>query len=190
AGQGRDRAVPGMLPAGPQQQRLVPAAGPVRADRHADRRRRWRLPPRLVQRQAGPGAQGQSEAELHLLRSRLNEGLRARAARGELRLTLPAGLDYDDDDHVIITPDEAVREAITCVFRRFDQLGSARQVVVSLRADELRLPRRDIRTGKIIWAQANYPAVHGILIHPGYAGVFAYGRSKLEKHPGTGGNVI
>jgi hypothetical protein len=71
---------------------------------------------------------------------------------------------------VIITPDEAVREAVMCVFRRFDQLGSARQVVVSLRADGLRLPRRDIRTGKIAWAQAGYPAVHDILIHPGYAG--------------------
>jgi len=131
-----------------------------------------------------------SEAELHLLRSRLTEGLRAKAARGELRLTLPAGLDYDDDDQVIITADEAVREAITCVFRRFGQLGSARQVVVSLRADGLRLPRRDIRTGKIAWAQANYPAVHGILIHPGYAGVFAYGRSKTEKHLNAGGTVI
>ena len=131
-----------------------------------------------------------SEAELHLLRSRLTEGLRAKAARGELRLVLPAGLDYDDDDHVIITPDEAAREAITCVFRRFGQLGSARQVVVSLRGDGLRLPRRDIRTGKIAWAQANYPAVHDILIHPGYAGVFAYGRSKTEKHLNADGKVI
>ena len=131
-----------------------------------------------------------SEAELHLLRARMTEGLRAKAARGELRLVLPAGLDYDDGDHVIITPDEAVREAVMCVFRRFDQLGSARQVVVSLRADGLRLPRRDIRTGKIAWAQAGYPAVHDILIHPGYAGVFAYGRSKLEKHLGAGGTVI
>ena len=131
-----------------------------------------------------------SEAELHLLRARMTEGLRAKAARGELRLVLPAGLDYDDGDHVIITPDEAVREAVMCVFRRFDQLGSARQVVVSLRADGLRLPRRDIRTGKITWAQAGYPAVHDILIHPGYAGVFAYGRSKLEKHLGAGGTVI
>ena len=76
------------------------------------------------------------------------------------------------------------------MFRRFGQLGSARQVVVSLRADDLRLPRRDIRTGKIVWAQANYPAVHDILIHPGYAGVFAYGRSKLEKHLNADGNVI
>ncbi len=131
-----------------------------------------------------------SEAELHLLRSRLNEGLRAKAARGELRLTLPAGLDYDDDDHVIITADEAEREAIMCVFRRFGQLGSARQVVVSLRADDLLLPRRNIRAGKIVWAQASYPAVHDILIHPGYAGVFAYGRSKLEKRLNAGGNVI
>src|SRR6266571_2806959 len=130
-----------------------------------------------------------SEAELHLLRSRLTEGLRARAARGELRLVLPAGLDYDDGNHVIITPDEAAREAIMCVFRRFDQLGSARQVVVSLRADGLRLPRRDIRTGKITWAQPGYPAVHDILIHPGYAGAFAYGRSKTEKHLDASGNV-
>jgi len=120
----------------------------------------------------------------------MTEGLRAKAARGELRLMLPAGLDYDEDDHVIITPDEAVREAVTCVFRRFDQLGSARQVVVSLRADGLRLPRRDIRTGKITWAQAGYPAVHDILIHPGYAGVFAYGRSKTEKHLDASGTVI
>ena len=131
-----------------------------------------------------------SECELHLLRARMTEGLRAKAARGELRLTLPAGLDYDDDDHVAISPDEAVREAIMCVFRRFDELGSARQVVVSLRADGLRLPRRDIRTGKIMWAQAGYPAVHDILIHPGYAGVFAYGRSKTEKHMDAGRNVI
>lgn len=131
-----------------------------------------------------------SEAELHLLRARMTAGLRAKAARGELRVMLPAGLDYDEDDHVIITPDEAVREAVTCVFRRFDQLGSARQVVVSLRADGLRLPRRDIRTGKITWAQAGYPAVHDILIHPGYAGVFAYGRSTTEKHLDASGTVI
>ncbi|MGH3406106.1 MAG: recombinase family protein [Streptosporangiaceae bacterium] len=91
---------------------------------------------------------------------------------------------------MIITADEAVREAVMCVFRRFDQLGSARQVVVSLRADGLRLPRRDIRTGKIIWAQAGYPAVHDILTHPGYAGAFAYGRSKTEKHLNAEGKVI
>lgn len=48
---------------------------------------------------------------------------------------------------MIITPNEAVAEAITTVFRRFSELGSARQVVVSLRTDELLLPRRSLRTG-------------------------------------------
>ena len=33
------------------------------------------------------------------------------------------GLDYDEDDRAVMTPDEAVREAITTVFRRFDELG-------------------------------------------------------------------
>jgi DNA invertase Pin-like site-specific DNA recombinase len=130
-----------------------------------------------------------SEAELHLLRSRLTEGLRSKAARGELRLNLPAGLDYDDDDHVIIAPDEAVAEAIATVFRRFSELGSARQVVVSLRADELLLPRRNLRTGKIVWAEAGYPAVHDILIHPAYAGAFSYGRTRTEKYLGADGKV-
>ena len=32
--------------------------------------------------------------------------------------------------------------------------------------------------------------MHDILIHPGYAGVFAYGRSKTEKHLDAGGTVI
>src|SRR5260370_35105801 len=100
----------------------------------------------------------------------MTEGLRAKAARGELRLTLPAGLDYDDGDHVIITPDEAVREAVMCVFRRFDQLGSARQVGVSLPADGLRPPRRGIPPGKIMGAQARYPPLHDLLIHPRCAG--------------------
>jgi hypothetical protein len=41
---------------------------------------------------------------------------------------------------VIITPDEAVVEVIATVFRRFDELGSARQVLLSLREDGLLLP--------------------------------------------------
>src|SRR6185436_377269 len=76
-----------------------------------------------------------SEAELHLIRSRLTAGLRHKAAKGELRQGLPVGLDYDEDDKVVLCADEAVREAITTVFRRFDELGSARQVLIRLRED-------------------------------------------------------
>ena len=101
-----------------------------------------------------------SEAELHVLRSRLDAGLRHTAARGELRQLLPVGLDYDPDGRVVLSPDEAVRAAITAVFDRFGELSSARQVLLSLRADGLSLPRRSAGSRVIRWAEATYPAVH------------------------------
>jgi transposase-like protein len=107
-----------------------------------------------------------SEAELHLIRSRLTAGLRHKAARGELRQFLPVGFDYDENGAAVITPDEAVVEAIATVFRRFAELGTGRQVLLSLRGDGLLLPRRPTRTGRVHWAPATYPAVHDLLTNP------------------------
>jgi DNA invertase Pin-like site-specific DNA recombinase/predicted DNA-binding transcriptional regulator AlpA len=131
-----------------------------------------------------------SEAELHLIRSRLTEGLRHKAARGELRQGLPVGLDHDEDGRVVITADEAVREAIATVYRRFDELGSARQVLLSLREDGLALPRRQNGSRRITWAQATYPAVHDFLSNPAYAGAFVFGRTRTEKRVDAAGRVI
>jgi len=131
-----------------------------------------------------------SEAELHLIRSRLTEGLRHKAARGELRQGLPAGLDYDQDDRVILTPDEAAREAIATVYRRFDELGSARQVLLSLREDGLLLPRRQNGSRRITWAPATYPAVHDLLTNPAYAGAFVFGRTRAWKRVDASGRVL
>jgi DNA invertase Pin-like site-specific DNA recombinase len=108
-----------------------------------------------------------SEAELHLIRSRLTAGLRHKAAKGELRHGLPVGFDYDHDGRVVISPDEAVTEAIATVFGRFDELGSARQVLLSMLGDGLMLPRRPARTGTITWAPPTYPAVHDLLTQSG-----------------------
>jgi len=132
-----------------------------------------------------------SEAELHLIRSRLTEGLRHKAARGELRQNLPVGLDYDADGRVVITADEAVREAVATVCRRFGELGSARQVLLSLRGDGLLLPRRPngSPSGRITWAPASYPAVHDILTNPAYAGAFVFGRTRTEKRVNAAGQV-
>jgi DNA invertase Pin-like site-specific DNA recombinase len=133
-----------------------------------------------------------SEAELHLIRSRLTEGLRHKAARGELRQNLPVGLDYDPAGTVVITPDEAVREAIAAVYRRFAGLGSARAVLLSLRGDGLLLPRRagGSGSGRITWAQASYPAVHDFLTNPAYAGAFVFGRTRTEKRVDASGRLI
>ena len=67
-----------------------------------------------------------SEAELHLIRSRLTAGLRHKAARGELRQGLPVGFDYDLDDQVVLAADGAVSEALATLFRRSAAVRPAR----------------------------------------------------------------
>jgi len=131
-----------------------------------------------------------SEAELHLIRSRLTAGLRHKAAKGELRHGLPVGFDYDQTGAVVVSPDEAVVEAIATVFRRFEELGSARQVLLSMLGDGLKLPRRPARTGTITWAPPTYPAVHDLLTNPVYAGAFVFGRTRTEKRIAPDGRVI
>src|SRR5450631_402450 len=70
-----------------------------------------------------------SEAELHVLRARLNGGIRNKAARGELRRGLPAGFVWGEaDGEVRFHPDEAVVTAIRDVLARFAEMGSARRV--------------------------------------------------------------
>ncbi|HTH91991.1 recombinase family protein, partial [Mycobacterium sp.] len=125
-----------------------------------------------------------------MLRSRLDAGLRHRATRGELRQLLPVGLDYDEDGRIVVSPHEAVRAAIVAVFDRFDELGSARQVVVSLRADGLRLPRRSAGARLIRWAEATYPAVHDFLTNPAYGGAFVFGRTKVSRHLDETGRIV
>src|SRR5437899_57594 len=82
-----------------------------------------------------------SEAELHILRARLNGGIRNKAARGELRRGLPVGLVWGSTDgEVRLHPDEAVQTAIASIFSRFAETGSARRVWLWFRSEGLRLP--------------------------------------------------
>lgn len=122
-----------------------------------------------------------SEAELHLIRARLDGGLRNKAARGELRLALPVGLDRDEDGRVVLCSDEQVRHAIARVFVLWRRLGSARQVVFELIAEGQQLPRRTVGQRRIRWARPSYGAVHDFLTNPAYAGAFVFGRKRREK---------
>jgi DNA invertase Pin-like site-specific DNA recombinase len=131
-----------------------------------------------------------SEAELHLIRHRLTAGLLHKAAKGELRQGLPVGFDYDENDHVVMSPDEAVREAIATVFRLFDELRSARQVMMTLVGDGLLLPRRSNGERRIRWAPATYPAVHDLLTNPVYAGAFVFGRTRTQKRLDADGRLV
>jgi DNA invertase Pin-like site-specific DNA recombinase len=122
-----------------------------------------------------------SEAELHVLRARLRGGSLHKAAKGELRLPLPAGLEYDESGRVRITPDEAVADAIATVFCYFDELASARQVMLRLIEEDRRLPRKAGGERQVRWAAPTYKAVHEVLTNPVYAGAYAYGRKQTER---------
>ena len=82
-----------------------------------------------------------SEAELHILRARLEGGIRNKAARGELRRGLPVGFVWGEEDgEVCFDPDEAVVSAIRTVFAKFTELGSARKVWLWFRSENLSFP--------------------------------------------------
>jgi DNA invertase Pin-like site-specific DNA recombinase/transposase len=122
-----------------------------------------------------------SEAELHLIRARLNGGLRNKAARGELVMHLPIGFDRADDDQIVLCADEQVRHAIEHVFELWGRAGSCRQVVGELIANGQRLPRRSVGDRRVRWVRASYAAVHKLLTNPVYAGAFVFGRTRQEK---------
>src|SRR4051794_26580568 len=130
-----------------------------------------------------------SEAELHLIRARLNGGLRNKANRGELALNLPVGLDRDEDGRIVLAANEQVRHAIGRVFELWRQLSSARQIDGELRAEGQQLPRRTVGSRRVRWQPATYGAVHDFLTNPVYAGAFVFGRSRTEKRLDATGKV-
>ena len=90
-----------------------------------------------------------SEAELHILRARLDGGIRTKAARGELRIGLPIGLVWGEADGQILQhPDEAVRGVIAAIFEQFCARGSVRWVWLWLRDQGLQLPLTRMATSR------------------------------------------
>jgi excisionase family DNA binding protein len=122
-----------------------------------------------------------SEAELHVLRARLNGGIRNKAARGELRRGLPVGFVWGErDGEVRFHPDEAVYSAIRTVFAQFAALGSVRRVWLWFRSEGLSFPLQTGYGGSVRWVDPSYIAIYHVLTNPVYAGAYAYGKSRHE----------
>jgi DNA invertase Pin-like site-specific DNA recombinase len=115
-----------------------------------------------------------SEAELHVLRTRLRGGILHKAQRAALKLPLPVGLVYTEDDRVILDPDAQVQQAVRVLFATFKRTGSAWATVRYFREQALLFPRR-VRTGphkgEIHFAPLGHNAVLKALRNPRYAGV-------------------
>lgn len=124
-----------------------------------------------------------SEAELHILRARLDGGIRNKAARGELRRGLPVGFVWGEEDgEVRFHPDEAVVSIIRTVFSKFTELGSARKVWLWFRSEGLSFPLRAHMKSEIRWVAPTYTALHHVLTNPVYAGAYAYGKSRHQRY--------
>ena len=131
-----------------------------------------------------------SEAELHVLRARLNGGIRNKAARGELRRGLPVGFLWGEEDgEVLFHPDEAVTGAIRSVFERFAEMGSARRVWLWFREQGLRFPFQSTPLEEIRWVTPTYTKIHQVLTNPVYAGAYVYGKSRHERYVDEAGRV-
>jgi DNA invertase Pin-like site-specific DNA recombinase len=124
-----------------------------------------------------------SEAELHILRARLQGGARHKAQRGELKLPLPVGLVYDAHDRPMLDPDQQVQKAIGLVFETFARTGSAGAIVRWFRSNDLHFPRRlrhGVNKGELIWGTLGHGRVLQVLHNPRYAGAFVFGRTRTR----------
>ena len=127
-----------------------------------------------------------SEAELHIIRSRLRGGILSKAGRGELKIHLPIGFVYDLHDNVLLAPDLQIRETIDLFFTTFFRLGAAMATVRYLREKKILFPRRvngGPRHGELIWGSLGLRRAVHLLHNPRYAGAYAYGRWRHRKHP-------
>jgi DNA invertase Pin-like site-specific DNA recombinase len=121
-----------------------------------------------------------SEFELGVLRARMLDAARAKARRGELRIAVPIGYSWHREAGLGLDPDLRVQEAVRLIFARFRELGSARQVLLSMTADQVHFPRPS--DGKKLitfdWRPVRYRNVVAVLKNPFYAGAYVYGKSE------------
>ena len=121
-----------------------------------------------------------SEFELGVLRARMLDAARSKASRGELRLSVPFGYIWHREAGLGLDPDLRLQEVIRLIFARFRGLGSARQVLLSMKADQIHFPRPsdEGRMTSFVWMPTRYRNVIAVLKNPFYAGVYVYGKSE------------
>jgi DNA invertase Pin-like site-specific DNA recombinase len=132
-----------------------------------------------------------SEAELFMIRQRLIGEMISKARRGELKIRLPIGYEYDRQDRVVLSPDKRVRETVELFFKTYRRLGSGTAVAQKFNKEGIKFPKRMFsgpRKKEIVFGKLTAKRAYQVLRNPRYAGAYAYGLRQqvprgLDKKP-------
>lgn len=129
-----------------------------------------------------------SEAELHLLQQRMEQGRLNKARRGELFNHPPIGYIRGGDGQLQIDPDQQVQSVVRLVFDTFEELGSVNALLRYLVRHEVRLGVRAHsggERGELQWRRPHRVALGNMLSHPLYAGAYTWGRRPTNRRRRT-----
>lgn len=136
-----------------------------------------------------------SEAEIYILRSRLQEAMWNKAERGEVLNHAPIGYVRTLAGDFVIDPDEQVQSVVRLTFDQFTRRGSVNGLLKWLVAHDVKLPIRPhfgANRGELEWRRPNRVTLLNVLHHPIYAGAYRWGhrevdpRKKVPGRPTTG----
>lgn len=141
-----------------------------------------------------------SEAELHILKSRLQQGMWNKAERGEVLNHPPIGYvrsarARDGAGDYVIDPDEQVQAVVRMIFEQYTRRGSVNGLLKWLVRNDVKLPVRPHfgpNRGELEWRRPNRTTLLSMLHHPIYAGAYRWGyrevdpRKKVPGRPTTG----
>jgi excisionase family DNA binding protein len=120
-----------------------------------------------------------SEMETATFRQRSQDAIRLKAGRGEYYTRIPEGYVLRGVGRLEKDPDEQVRRAVELVFSKFRELGSARQVSLWFRQEQIPMPRRGSPLADPVdFVPATVWRITRLLKDPAYAGVYAFGRTR------------
>ena len=136
-----------------------------------------------------------SAAELHLIKQRMQAGRVNKARRGEMAIALPAGYARRASGEAAFDPDEQVQAVVRLVFAKFAEIGTVQGVMRYLVEQGVEMGirmRSGPLKGEIVWKRPARATITCMLHSPIYAGIYAYGRRRVDPlrqrpgHPGSG----
>jgi DNA invertase Pin-like site-specific DNA recombinase len=139
-----------------------------------------------------------SEAELHILRSRMYQGLLNKAKRGEVFNHPPMGYVKLPTREFDLDADEQVQSVVRLIFTEFERQGTLHGLLRYLVGHGIRMPIRPhfgLNRGQLEWRRPNRVTLQNLLRRPIYAGYYRWGhravdpRRKVAGRPGTGRTV-